>query len=498
MNSMFRFIILITIGLIVSSVKAQEVGSYGIITYQSEAFSKDRTESNATDRYMPFTEVLENGAKIDYLINMENYTAKVTGGNANGADKFAIPPIVCIDDMIYPVIEIEEFAFYSVNDEEQPLKGVKYLVVGDWVKKVGEGCFKHARDLETVKISTPLENISSTMFADCPKLQTVIIPDDSHLQSIGSSAFWNCSSLSEFTIPEKVETINEAPWSNCGSLKCLKVAERNHNFRVEDGVLYNNRNHTLIQYPGGKRDKVYKVAIGTVGIEKAAFYGNSYIEEVIFPASLEYIHHFAFYGCSSLREVEFNSCDVILGSRTFQKCPNLHEMVVYGFTRYIADEPAEPECNFEGNNTFDPFFEVFYIADLPGMVLPKSKKGILHAVYSHVAAMSGFTTGDMKKIKKQRFPEFLGKGHYAVYRDASPKKDVLRALEQIPDEYLVYDSVNKYNETERFYLIPDKKNTRSLYFFGGNDGDDLVVIYYEKGNLSKIQEMVENLNKNKK
>ena len=70
----------------------------------------------------------------------------------------------------------------------------------------------------------------------------------------------------------------------------------------------NSKNELVIENPEDKEIK---------GIAEGAFAGNSTVEKIILPDTIEHIDKLAFRGCSSLEEINFPSSLTIVGSASF-------------------------------------------------------------------------------------------------------------------------------------------------------------------------------------
>lgn len=82
-----------------------------------------------------------------------------------------------------------------------------------------------------------ITKIDDFAFDNCTNLQSVEIPLNSELRSIGKSAFSDTSIESIF-IPEKVERICEKTFYNCKNLHCVVFAENSELKIVEEQAFF--------------------------------------------------------------------------------------------------------------------------------------------------------------------------------------------------------------------------------------------------------------------
>lgn len=120
---------------------------------------------------------------------------------------------------------------------------------------------------------------------------------------------------------------------------------------------------------------------------------------------------------------------------------------------------------------------------------------ILFEAYRQVAAMPDFAIEEIKNNSDYGFPAAFGKGRFTGYGNSDPKADVLRVLEIVPAKYLKYENVDSRGKIRRLYVdSSDKNNVKTLFFFGGIGGNDLIVAYFENGNGSEIGDYIQALN----
>lgn len=89
------------------------------------------------------------------------------------------------------------------------------LVVPNTVTTIGTGAFE-ASGLISITLSSKLNKIPMSCFADCSWLTTVNIPDG--IEEISSYAFSSCSCLKKIIIPNLVKTLGNNIFYGCTQL----------------------------------------------------------------------------------------------------------------------------------------------------------------------------------------------------------------------------------------------------------------------------------------
>ena len=163
-----------------------------------------------------------------------------------------------------------------------------------------------------------------------PKITTVNFAENSVCTSIGTYAFYRCSSLTSIAIPASVTSIGDRAFRDCSGLTLIDVDQANENYSSEDGVLFNEDKTILIQYPIGNTRISYTIAEGVTSIGTYAFYRCSSLTSIAIPTSVTSISSSAFSDCSGLTSVDFgeNSQLTSISSSAFRECRSLTSITI--------------------------------------------------------------------------------------------------------------------------------------------------------------------------
>lgn len=142
-----------------------------------------------------------------------------------------------------------------------------------------------------------LTSVTATTFERCSNLTSVYIGEG--VESIKGSAFSDCVSLETIYIPSTVTSISENAFRGCECVQKIVVADGNTVYRdIDDGCLIETASNTLLL--GAVVDGAACIPEGVVSLGRFAFYYNSNVQTVHFPASLKSFDSDAFKSCSGL------------------------------------------------------------------------------------------------------------------------------------------------------------------------------------------------------
>jgi hypothetical protein len=275
--------------------------SIHINTSAGEQWAEQFAIYTQDDVYIP--RIYVNG-KLSYSCGL-NFSESMSGWTATPAANVqgyvTIPSHLSPDD---PVVGLDGFAETYVREVKilgrmaipdrafYDCRELSYVVakpsVGyDSTASIGTEAFAQCNALRTVDFSTysPLQTIGSSAFKGCTSLTSILLPQG--LKTIGSSAFEGCTSLESIVIPSTVTEIAASAFRGCTSLKNIHLG-------------------------------------GVITIGDSAFSGCNQLQSVTGCSYLTRIFPQAFDGCTWLTSFAFKPALVNIGSYAFRGCSQLN------------------------------------------------------------------------------------------------------------------------------------------------------------------------------
>ena len=190
--------------------------------------------------------------------------------------------------------------------------------------------------INVIKIDNGVNSIGDYAFSTCQQLISVIIPES--VETIGFGSFTACNSLTNVTIPKNVSEIGGNAFSVCSKLEKIIVDSENTSYCDIDGVLFDKRQETIIQFPRGKDKEItYSIPDGVKRIGDNAFSLCTNLISVTIPESVEEIGSWAFMSCYRLKSVSFPDSLKTIGYQSFSGCKGLTEIRIPQNVTIISD-----------------------------------------------------------------------------------------------------------------------------------------------------------------
>ncbi len=105
------------------------------------------------------------------------------------------------------------------------ISGYEYTIIPNSVTSIGSSAFYGCSSLTIIEIPNSVTSIGNAAFSECSSLIIVTFGENSQLTSIGSSTFLECSSLTSIEIPDLVTSIGDYAFEDCSSLKSIEIPD---------------------------------------------------------------------------------------------------------------------------------------------------------------------------------------------------------------------------------------------------------------------------------
>ncbi|MBO4660833.1 MAG: leucine-rich repeat domain-containing protein [Prevotella sp.] len=280
-------------------------------------------------------EAAEGGSEIKGLLTYQGdivIPSVVNGKPVTAIDQYAFAGNVELTSVIIPE---------SVTDIGQESFGqcpkLNSLTLPSGVKEIKAGTFC-GNSVTEIFIPDGLKTIHHFAFLKNTRLKTVHInPDNSQLEEIGKSAFYGCSELTDFDMPESVKKVGEEVFYGCSKLPTMTVPS---NWTVIPMGIYGGLSSlTDIVIPASITeicDKAFSDCIRLVDIYfednsnlktlgAKAFYNCKTIKTLTFKG-LETINDQAFMNCAAMTSITLNDGLRTIGTQVFEGCKKLSEI----------------------------------------------------------------------------------------------------------------------------------------------------------------------------
>ena len=219
---------------------------------------------------------------------------------------------------------------YSYLDYEEVDGGIKIVGLTD-------------KTLEEVIIPNeigglPVTVIGSSAFYNCTSLASIVIPTG--VTTIGSYAFYGCDRLTSITIPNSVTTIGEYAFYGCNNIRVVEAPATALSVIPKDNL-------QTVVINGGKAigDAAFSHCTGLTSIEipnsvtsigDSAFYDCTSLASIEIPNSVTSISNSAFSHCTGLTSIEIPNSVTSIGDYAFYNCTGLTSIVIPNSVTYIG------------------------------------------------------------------------------------------------------------------------------------------------------------------
>ena len=219
---------------------------------------------------------------------------------------------------------------YKIGDYAARYARVKHIFLSKNTKIIGKGAFEYSK-IEEIDFGGT-EQIGVSSFSSCNGLTQISLPDS--VESLNNSSFSYCSNLKIVTIGSGIKTI-VGSFHNCKSLEIFKIDEKAV-CRINGGAFSGDKNLVSViwgagvyfadgsnaQFSGCTSLKSIDISENQNTSElRGAFKDCSSLEQLTAPRNLRYIKEESFYNCTSLKSVSLPKSLIEIGKNSFYNTP---------------------------------------------------------------------------------------------------------------------------------------------------------------------------------
>lgn len=205
------------------------------------------------------------------------------------------------------------------------------------VTSIGSDAFFNCSSLTSITIPNSVKSIGSYVFAYCSGLTSITISNS--LANIGSYAFLRCRGLNSITIPNSVTSIGSSAFVDCSSLTSIKIP--NNVTAIGSSVFGGCNRLTSISVGSGNAKYDSRNNCNAI-IETSSNTLIAGCKYTIIPNNVTTIGSDAFW-CSNLTSITIPVSVTTIGNRAFYLCSGLTSIIIPNSVTAIG-KSAFAEC----------------------------------------------------------------------------------------------------------------------------------------------------------
>lgn len=161
-------------------------------------------------------------------------------------------------------------------------------------------------NINVIRFVEPLTTIGADAFNGCTNLRNISLPNS--VEAISERAFFNCTNLEAITFGTGLRSCGTMAFNNCINIYSLHISS------IADWcrITFADKTSNPAYYSQAlliDEEKITKINIpkSLTSLSAYAFCGNTYVDTVVIPSSLQSIGVGAFEECENLKRVEISN-----------------------------------------------------------------------------------------------------------------------------------------------------------------------------------------------
>lgn len=192
--------------------------------------------------------------------------------------------------------------------------------------------FSNHTEIKTLSIPASVTTIENGAFRGCTGLEEVFLGNG--LETLESGAFSMCTNLKKITFSNTLYQLGAGVFSGDIKLETIDL-NKNPNFVLSDGALYNKDMTKLYFVLSGREEQNYKMSDCVTEVERYAFWGCENLRNVELSSNLDLIPEYAFSNCNNLETVSIPYSVRKIAAKAFEDCSSIRNITIPASVSYI-------------------------------------------------------------------------------------------------------------------------------------------------------------------
>ena len=229
------------------------------------------------------------------------------------------------------------------NREHTPIPSVSIASLG--TPSVNEIWFvtSDGKDLLEIDQDAFDAEITDIIYSEYDKC---VIRFASKITAIEAEAFYGCHNLFNIALPHSVQTIGERAFYDCKNMECISFgnAMRSCKSSAFDGC-YNLHSLHIPSVKDWCDISFESKTANPLYFAQGFLVNNAKVSTLEIPESITQIYPYAFYGDSQLRSVKFPASIESIGANAFGECENITKVEIADLPKWCAIEFGDESSN---------------------------------------------------------------------------------------------------------------------------------------------------------